>query len=109
MDLFRVLVRLAQFKDSGYRILLQGGETSNSDKTSNVSDTDPAGMGNPGRIGGYDPSNLEGRALSALNMFAQNAKMTSEHMWVRRTSSSSPGRDFFFFFFNLCPLSFEFL
>ncbi|CAA6673620.1 unnamed protein product [Spirodela intermedia] len=86
----KVLVRLAQFKDCGYRILLQGGETSNSDEASSVSDIDPSGLGNPGRIGGYDPRNLEGRALSALNMFAQNAKMNSEQMWVPRATTSPP-------------------
>ncbi|XP_078446286.1 shrunken seed protein (SSE1) [Wolffia australiana] len=72
----KVLVRLAQFKNSGYKILLQGGETPNIQKTSKIS-------------GGHDQRNLEGRALSALDMFAQNAKMSSERLWVSRAASSS--------------------
>ena len=80
-------MRLAQFKDSGYNILLQGGETSNIDKASNFLDTGPGRTGNYS----YDPRNLEERAMSALNMFAHNAKMNSQYSRIGRSSNSTSG------------------
>ncbi|MQM07031.1 hypothetical protein Taro_039872 [Colocasia esculenta] len=95
----KVLVRLALFSDSGYKMLLQGGEELNTEKASKVSDSRGYGMptGYAGPTGfqdirGYDLQNLEGRALSALSTFGQNARMTSELMWskVQRTPSFAP-------------------
>uniref|UniRef100_A0A1D1YQH4 Peroxisomal membrane protein PEX16 n=1 Tax=Anthurium amnicola TaxID=1678845 RepID=A0A1D1YQH4_9ARAE len=91
----KVLVRLAQFWDSGYKMLLQGGEEPNVDKDLNVSDSHRDGIWRHGRLNGhsgtasfqdshgFDPRYPEGRALSALTMFGQNAKMSSETMWSK--------------------------
>lgn len=74
----RVLVRLALFRNSGYRMLLHGGENPNVDKVSNASD----------QRHGYEnlanPRNLEGRALSALSRFGENARINSDPSWLRR-------------------------
>lgn len=91
----KVLVRLALFRDSGYKMLLHGGETPNVEKDSGGSRlqhrtgslTNPGGSHGPGNLQGYhgqNPWNLEGRALSALNRFGQNARMVVEPSWLRK-------------------------
>lgn len=89
----RVLVRLALFRNSGYKMLLHGGETPNDEKESGASTSQYNGFANSG---GHDgPSslgnnyaqtqwNLEGRALSALSSFGENARMVSDPVWLRR-------------------------
>lgn len=82
----KVLFRLALFRDSGYKMLLHGGETLNPEK--GPTDIDPQnGLGGHVRPGGrhgpgnyYGPAiqNLEGRALSALSRFGENARMVSD-------------------------------
>lgn len=92
-------------------MLLQGGEELNMEKGLKASDSqcygmwrDGASSGYAGPAGfqddrGYDPRNLEGRALSALSMFGQNARMASELMWsnVQRAPSFAPGNILLFY------------
>lgn len=102
---FRAIIRLAVFRDSGYKILLQGGESVNVDKEPDVAEVHHGGIGNPGRpVGyhvpgyipeyhGYIPKSLEGRAINALNRFGENAKMALDPEWLNRLrrTSESPG------------------
>ncbi|XP_062157478.1 peroxisome biogenesis protein 16 isoform X1 [Alnus glutinosa] len=89
----KVLVRLALFRNSGYKMLLHGGETPNDEKESGASTSQYNGFANSG--GHHGPSylgnnyadtqwNLEGRALSALSSFGENARMVSDPVWLRR-------------------------
>ncbi|KAJ4953575.1 hypothetical protein NE237_030407 [Protea cynaroides] len=91
----KVLVRLASFRDSGYKMVLEGAETPNVESFPHTS-------GSYNRIGGFarpgvnqGPSNfqhhyeqnarnLEGRALTALNRFGENARMVSDPTWMKR-------------------------
>ena len=91
----RVLVRLALFRNSGYKMLLHGGETPNEKKQSDAS-TSQHKIGGFTRHEGHNesgylmnnhaqnPWNLEGRAMSALNRFGENARMVSDPAWLRR-------------------------
>ncbi|KAL1195081.1 Peroxisome biogenesis protein 16 [Cardamine amara subsp. amara] len=89
-EAMKALIRLALFRDSGYKMLLQGGETPNDGKDSNQSELQnragnsdrnhgPYNLGNQNH---HNPWNLEGRAMSALSSFGQNART--------RTSTTSP-------------------
>ncbi|KAL3618693.1 hypothetical protein CASFOL_037512 [Castilleja foliolosa] len=87
----KVLLRLAILRKSGYKMLLQGGESINEGNESN--DLDPRRNGlllEPGLHGvtknyhGQTSWNLEGRALSALTKFGENARAVSEPTWLRR-------------------------
>lgn len=89
----KVLVRLALFKKSGYKMLLHGGETPNDEKESDDSTSQYNGFTNSGGHQGpsywknnysQTPWNLEGRARSALSSFGQNARMVSDPMWLHR-------------------------
>lgn len=90
----RVLVRLALFRNSGYKMLLHGGEIPNDEKQLNPSSqheiggfTKPGELNGPGFLSsnyGLNPRNLEGRAISALSIFAQNARMVSDPAWLHR-------------------------
>lgn len=91
----KVLVRLALFRNSGYKMLLNGGATTNDEKQSDASTSQhrnggfikPGGHHGPGYLGNnhaQNPWNLEGRALSALSRFGENARMISEPVWLRR-------------------------
>ncbi|XP_061361440.1 peroxisome biogenesis protein 16-like [Gastrolobium bilobum] len=89
----KVLVRLSLFRKSGYKLLLSGGETCN-DETDSNSLTSPHQIGlKPGENygssyiknnHGSNPWNMEGRALSALSKFGENARIVSEPLWLRR-------------------------
>ncbi|KAL2892301.1 Peroxisome biogenesis protein 16 [Bienertia sinuspersici] len=78
----KALLRLALFRDSGYKMLLHGGETPNVDNPSVPHNnlgvlTKPGGDQRPGYFNNpysQNPWNLEGKALSALNRFGQNAR-----------------------------------
>ncbi|KAF2315358.1 hypothetical protein GH714_038917 [Hevea brasiliensis] len=93
-EALKVLVRLALFRNSGYKMLLHGGETPNTEKHSNLSSQQTVGgfskHGNhhgPSHsryINGRNPWNLEGRALSALSRFGENARMVSDRVWLGR-------------------------
>ncbi|OAY49248.1 hypothetical protein MANES_05G040900v8 [Manihot esculenta] len=93
-EALKVLVRLGLFRNSGYKMLLHGGETPNIEKQSNLSSQHTVGgfpkPGNHhgpshlGDINGRNPWNLEGRALSALSRFGQNARMVSDPVWLSR-------------------------
>ncbi|CAK7347983.1 unnamed protein product [Dovyalis caffra] len=85
----KVLVRLALFRNSGYKMLLHGGETSNIEKHSDFSSLQHNDRVFPKRgphngSNGQSPWNLEGRALSALSRFGENARMGSDPVWLRR-------------------------
>ncbi|KAH9724166.1 peroxisome biogenesis protein 16 [Citrus sinensis] len=71
----KVLVRLALFQNSGYKMLLHGGETLNVEMPSDDSKSQHDYLQNNY---GHNSWNLEGRALSALNRFGENARTASE-------------------------------
>ncbi|KAJ6802279.1 peroxisome biogenesis protein 16 [Iris pallida] len=95
-EAMKAMVRLALFRDSGYKMLLQGGEVANvEEKVHDVGGLHHALGGRSGRPGGpgpgnfhnyngYVPQHLEGRAMSALNRFGESAKMASSTMWLNR-------------------------
>ncbi|KAK3435028.1 hypothetical protein EUGRSUZ_D02410 [Eucalyptus grandis] len=81
-------------------MLLQGGEILNSEKASEVSSSQsrpgdsrkPGFYSGPGsfRNGfGQNGWSLEGRALSALSRFGENARMVSDPLWLRRAEKST--------------------
>lgn len=86
-------VRLAVFKTTGYKMLLLGGETENLENSDDLSPQESMGhsrkpIQNQG-LGanhhqGLNSWNLEGRAMSALSSFGQNARTISEPTWLRR-------------------------
>lgn len=91
----KALVRFALFRDSGYKILLQGGEVMNAEKDQNAIGYNhlrgdfvkPGGHHGHGYLQDYRGHNLrnpEGRALFALNKFGENAKMVSDPTWLNR-------------------------
>uniref|UniRef100_A0A1J3FMI6 Peroxisomal membrane protein PEX16 n=2 Tax=Noccaea caerulescens TaxID=107243 RepID=A0A1J3FMI6_NOCCA len=69
-EAMKALIRLALFRNSGYKMLLQGGETPNEEKDPNQ----PELQNRPNSFGNQNPWNLEGRAMSALTSFGQNAR-----------------------------------
>lgn len=85
---FRVLVRLIVFRNSGYKMLLLGGETENTENSSDVPRPEERNgnlqMHIPKNVRGLNSYNLEGRALSALNSLGEHARMVSEPTWLRR-------------------------
>ncbi|VFQ84021.1 unnamed protein product [Cuscuta campestris] len=84
----KVLVRLIVFKNSGYKMLLHGGETVNTENSNDVPRPEEmhGHLQIPNRMNfrGHNLYNLEGRALSALNSFGQRARMVSEPTWLHR-------------------------
>uniref|UniRef100_A0ACD5V7X1 Uncharacterized protein n=1 Tax=Avena sativa TaxID=4498 RepID=A0ACD5V7X1_AVESA len=100
----KACVRLVAFRESGYRMLLQGGEVENEEediiadnhgvKSNGVPVIYPMNghpqngheIGSNGLDGkpGFISKSLEGRAVAALNKFGQNAKMMSDPMWMTR-------------------------
>ncbi|XP_042391508.1 peroxisome biogenesis protein 16-like [Zingiber officinale] len=95
----KAFVRLAAFRDSGFKILLQGGEIVNNDErvsenyNTRLGDARMAGGSNmPGSIHeryGTIQQNLEGRAISALSCFGENAKKLSDQVWLNKLRHSS--------------------
>ncbi|CAH8383681.1 unnamed protein product [Eruca vesicaria subsp. sativa] len=90
-EALKALIRLALFRNTGYKMLLHGGETPNDDKDPNQSQPqNRAGTLDRNRLGNqnhYNPWNLEGRAMSALSSFGQNARTTPTSppsAWSRR-------------------------
>uniref|UniRef100_A0A0D9YLJ4 Peroxisomal membrane protein PEX16 n=1 Tax=Oryza glumipatula TaxID=40148 RepID=A0A0D9YLJ4_9ORYZ len=98
-------VRLAAFRESGYKMLLQGGEVANEEEINILDENFGAksngvpviypmnghfqnghGVASNGLDGkaGFVSKSLEGRAVAALNKFGQNAKMTSDPMWMKK-------------------------
>ncbi|EEF50445.1 conserved hypothetical protein [Ricinus communis] len=93
-EAIKVVVRLALFRNNGYKMLLHGGETPNTEQHSNLSSQHTTGSsskpgshqgpGNLQYINGWNPWNLEGRALAALNRFGENARIVSDPVWLGR-------------------------
>ncbi|XP_052170507.1 peroxisome biogenesis protein 16 isoform X2 [Diospyros lotus] len=94
-EAIKVCVRLVLFQNSGYKMLLQGGEIPNVEKGSETLDpqhkfgnlSKPGRREGPGNLKNYhdkNPWNLEGRALSALSRFGENARMASDPTWFHR-------------------------
>ncbi|KAL9252389.1 Peroxisome biogenesis protein 16-like protein [Drosera capensis] len=91
----KVLLRLALFRDSGYKMLLQGGEILNTDSHTNPPDSGNrighhamAGNGAvqaPGYLNHLNGFSPEGRALSALSRFGENARMTYDATCVNNS------------------------
>ncbi|KAM1156917.1 hypothetical protein TB2_027109 [Malus domestica] len=96
MEAMNALVRLALFRNSGYKMLLHGGETLNdeTDLEASTPQCKIGGLTKPGeQLGpGYlrnnnhrqGALNSEGRALSALSGFGENPRMVSEPVWLHR-------------------------
>ncbi|CAN6979168.1 unnamed protein product [Brassica oleracea var. botrytis] len=81
-EAIKALVRLALFRNTGYKMLLHGGETPNDDKDPNQPELQnrPRHLDRNHRSGNqnlYNPWNMEGRAMSALSSFGQNARTTT--------------------------------
>ncbi|KAJ4906428.1 Peroxisome biogenesis protein 16 [Raphanus sativus] len=83
-EAMKALIRLALFRNTGYKMLLHGGEIPNNDddKVPNQSELqNRAGHLDRNRFSGsqnlHNPWNMEGRAMSALSSFGQNARTTS--------------------------------
>ncbi|KAG8076615.1 hypothetical protein GUJ93_ZPchr0006g45096 [Zizania palustris] len=104
-------VRLAAFRESGYKMLLQGGEVTNEEEINVLEENFGAksngvpaiypmnghfqnghGVTSSGLDGkaGFVSKSLEGRAVAALNKFGQNAKMMSDPMWMKKPLSAPP-------------------
>lgn len=93
-EAIKVLLRLAILQKSGYKMLLHGGETTNDcsesdgfDSQRNTLSSEPGPQGVSSILKnqqGQTPWNLEGRALSALNRFGENARTVSEPTWLHR-------------------------
>ncbi|KAL4562748.1 hypothetical protein LXL04_026778 [Taraxacum kok-saghyz] len=81
----KVLARLALLRNSGYKMILQGGETVNDGNPTNDSNHQEDVRGgrllNQGQNGHFTP---QGRALSAMSRFGENARMVSDPTWFRR-------------------------
>ncbi|KAK4411340.1 Peroxisome biogenesis protein 16 [Sesamum angolense] len=87
-------IKLAILRNSGYKMLLHGGESINDKSNSDDVDSQRNGLlSNSGQQGvsgflkihpGQNPWNLEGRALSALTRFGENARTVAEPTWLRR-------------------------
>lgn len=81
-------------------MLLQGGESLNVDERLATSGDFHGGIADASMLGrhskpGYNhdyhgaiPQSLEGRAISALSRFGENAKMTSDPVWLNRLRRS---------------------
>ncbi|GMH22496.1 hypothetical protein Nepgr_024339 [Nepenthes gracilis] len=91
----KVLLRLALFRASGYKMLLHGGEIPNTGYGSPPGPPNRLGhLANPpGAPPGYsntsyyrqNSGSLEGRALSALSMLGENARTVYDSTWINRT------------------------
>ncbi|CAI9265027.1 unnamed protein product [Lactuca saligna] len=79
----KVLARLALLRNSGYKMLLHGGETTNDGNSTNEAEQqDVRGrLLQQGQNGHFTP---QGRALSAMSRFGENARMLSDPTWFRR-------------------------
>uniref|UniRef100_A0A2P2KGI7 Peroxisomal membrane protein PEX16 n=2 Tax=Rhizophora mucronata TaxID=61149 RepID=A0A2P2KGI7_RHIMU len=91
----KVLVRLALFWNSGYKMLLHGEETPNTETNLDFSGSQQGsrstaklrshvGPAHLHAFNGQNQWNLEGRALSALSRFGENARMVSDPLWLHR-------------------------
>ncbi|XP_047321564.1 peroxisome biogenesis protein 16 isoform X2 [Impatiens glandulifera] len=85
----KVLVRLILFRDSGYKLLLHGGEISNEEQDSlPITPLDQTKGYPPKKPGRHQQANnqwnLEGRAMSALSRFGDNGRFTSEPSWLHK-------------------------
>ncbi|KAJ3693974.1 hypothetical protein LUZ60_009454 [Juncus effusus] len=80
MEGVKALVRLAAFRESGYKMLLQGGEAVNEGK--GLDKTFPKNEGPSHNFPDNLPKNLEGRALAALNKFGESS--------IKRSAPSTP-------------------
>ncbi|KAK8557816.1 hypothetical protein V6N13_008199 [Hibiscus sabdariffa] len=85
-EAIKVIVRLALFRNSGYKMLLHGGETPNVEKDSDdtISQQRIGGFPGPGGHHGQNPLAFEGRALSALSRFGESARAMSDPTWIQR-------------------------
>ncbi|XWS45996.1 hypothetical protein CRYUN_Cryun14cG0027000 [Craigia yunnanensis] len=94
-EAIKLIVRLALFRNSGYKMLLHGGETPNVEENSDNTSSQhriggflkPGGHHEPGWLEknhGQNPWDLEGRALSALSRFGGSARMISNPVWMLR-------------------------
>lgn len=77
----KVFLRLALFRESGYKMLLHGGETPNVDDPSDPRSR-PGESVKPG--GPQRPWNHEGTALAALRGFGQSARMAYDPPWAHK-------------------------
>ncbi|KAJ9539468.1 hypothetical protein OSB04_032201 [Centaurea solstitialis] len=79
----KVLARLAVLRNSGYKMLLHGGETVNDGKDPNDANQHH-GHGRFLHQGQNGNMTREGRALSAMSRFGENARVISDPTYFRR-------------------------
>ncbi|CAI0425210.1 unnamed protein product [Linum tenue] len=87
----KVIVRFAWYRQSGYRMLLQGGETPNIENS--PSPSKPGNHHEPDHflnMNGRTQWNTEGKALSALSRFQENARMVADPEWLRWVQHQHP-------------------
>ncbi|XP_039031596.1 peroxisome biogenesis protein 16-like isoform X2 [Hibiscus syriacus] len=91
-EAIKVMVRLALFRNSGYKMLLHGGETPNVEKGSDDTSSQHriGGFTGPGGNHGQNPWSFEGRALSALSRFGESVRTTSNPTWIQRVPQQHP-------------------
>lgn len=83
-EAIKALVRLALLRNHGYKMLLHGGENPNEGNESDALKLQ-SGYGNRTQNRQHlGQTHLEGRALSALSRFGENARRVSEPAWLRR-------------------------
>ncbi|KAE8733353.1 hypothetical protein F3Y22_tig00001349pilonHSYRG00153 [Hibiscus syriacus] len=94
-EAIKVILRLALFRNCGYKMLLQGGETPNVEKDSEHTSLQHI-IGGFQKLGvrngpcwlqddhGQNPWSVEGRALSALRKFGESGLMVSDQSWMQR-------------------------
>lgn len=91
----KVLLRLAVLRNSGYRMLLQGGESINdgihsedfkSHRNGLISKPIQQQYSDVRNHHGQSSRSLEGKAMSALTRFGENARIVSEPTWLRRVN-----------------------
>ncbi|KAL9176071.1 hypothetical protein ABFS82_02G155200 [Erythranthe guttata] len=81
-EAIKASLRLASFRNSGYKVLLHGGESINDGN--DHSDFDSRRNVISKNHHENNSQNLEGRALFALSRFGENARTISEPTWLRR-------------------------
>ncbi|KAK6920210.1 Peroxisome membrane protein, Pex16 [Dillenia turbinata] len=95
MEAVKVVVRIALFRNCGYKMLLHGGDTPNIESSVNTTNSlytngrhmkskESNGYPYMGGFNGPNPWRMEGRAMSALKSFGANARMGSNPAWYYR-------------------------
>ncbi|KAJ4892388.1 Peroxisome biogenesis protein 16 [Raphanus sativus] len=88
-EAIKALIRLALFRNTGYKMLLHGGETPNDDDDKDPNQPELQNRDRNHRFGNQNPWNSERRAMSALSSFGQNARTGTGTTTTTASSSNS--------------------